>query len=114
MKGCSPPITEADRIRYLAFQDIGCICCIFQGFNQVPPEAHHITQDDNQNTLPLCAWHHRGVPPADLSAAQATGFYGPSLAVSRRDFHEHFGLEEQLLESVNHRIKALLVAQRLG
>lgn len=114
MKGCSPTITRADELRYQAFQDIGCICCVYEGHPQTPAEVHHITQADNQQTLPLCPWHHRGAIPSGLSGAQATAFYGPSLAISRRSFEIHYGLEEQLLESVNLRVRAVLARQALS
>lgn len=108
MKGCSPPITRADELRYLAFQDIGCICCVVEGKPLTPAEVHHITQADNQQTLPLCPWHHRGVIPSGMSGAMATAFYGPSLAISRRSFEMRYGTEEELLKDLDRRMGKIL------
>lgn len=107
MKGCSPAINEADRMRYLAFQDIGCICCVIEKRPQTPAQVHHITQDSNQNTLPLCPWHHQGQAPQGMDDDMATVFYGPSLAVSRRNFEARYGKEEELLVRVNALVQAI-------
>ena len=114
MKGCSPTITRADELRYLAFQDIGCICCVLERHPLTPAEVHHITQDDNQQTLPLCPWHHQGKIPSGLSGSQATAFYGPSLAISRRSFEMHYGTEEMLLAEVNRRVDLIIKRQSLA
>jgi hypothetical protein len=108
VKGCSPAITEADRMRYLAFQDIGCICCVIEGHPQTPAEVHHIIQADNQQTLPLCLWHHRGICTQGLNGALATAFYGPSLAVSRRSFEMRYGTEAELLKRVDGMVAQIL------
>lgn len=108
MKGCSPPITEADRLRYLAFQDIGCIACVIEERRQVPAQVHHITQADNQQTLPLCPWHHQGQPPDGMNGPIAMHVYGPSLAISKRQFQDRYGTEAELLKAVNAMVERIL------
>ena len=108
MRGCSPPITRADELRYMAFQEIGCICCRINGHPGESAEPHHIDQSDNQKTLPLCPWHHRGVPPQGISTRAAESVLGPSLARSRSAFESEYGTEEELLESVNKQVEGVL------
>lgn len=100
MVGRTERITASDRKRFRALQDIGCICCLLDGYRNIPAEIHHITEAGRRlghdHTIPLCPWHHR-------SAAESVydHFKGPSLAKGKRDFEERYGTEIELLAKVN-------------
>lgn len=103
--------TRAQRLRFRALQELGCIACIKEGLGYRAPEIHHIVEGHRRLghdfTLPLCAHHHRGVPFDDLmSLSEMAFFYGPSLGLSKKRFVETYGTERQLLEAVNERIGA--------
>jgi hypothetical protein len=89
-------------------QAYGCICCRKLGFIS-PAEIHHITDGyrlGHDATLPLCPWHHRGVPPCGfVSKKLVATLYGPSLAESKRDFVAEYGSEMELLEEINSWLK---------
>lgn len=104
MVGKTKPHTQEDKWRFRRLQDVGCICCRAYGIVNDQIHAHHILSGNkrmgHQYTLPLCYWHHEGVPPEGLSRAEAEDMVGPSLK-SKRRFNEVFGGELVLLEYVN-------------
>lgn len=90
--------------RFNRFQDIGCLCCAMEGYLDVPVDAHHIVDKGyralsggDDATLPICPWHHRGVPPSGFSEDTAEGYAGPSLALRKKRFKERYGTERELL-----------------
>lgn len=98
----------------MRLQDIGCICCFKEGFPGVPVDAHHLVDKGyrehsggNAATLPLCPWHHRGVPPSGLSESAALFTAGPSLALHKRRFIQTYGTERELLAEVDEEIERL-------
>lgn len=98
----------------MRLQDIGCICCLKEGFNDVPVDVHHIVDKGYRKhsggdyaTLPLCPWHHRGIPPSGFSEDTAVFAAGPSLALHKRRFKQTYGTERELLAEVERRIKDL-------
>ena len=85
-----------------------CIVC-----GAWPAEAHHIVDNGyrrlsggHQATIPLCPWHHRGEPLADVTVRATKELLGPSLARHKREFVARFGTERELLEKVNDLIIA--------
>lgn len=98
----------------MRLQDIGCICCRKEGFRDVPVDVHHLVDKgyrehsggDNA-TLPLCPWHHRGVPPSGLSQDTALLAAGPSLALHKKRFIREYGTERELLAEVERLIHEL-------
>jgi hypothetical protein len=103
-----------DQRRFMRLQDIGCICCLKEGFLHVPVDVHHIVDKGyrehsggHRSTLPLCPWHHRGVPPSGLSEDTALFAAGPSLALHKRRWIETYGTERELLAEVDRRIEEL-------
>jgi len=96
--------TKADRERFQALQDSGCVVCgEFHGHYQ-PPDIHHLVDGyrlGHQFTIPLCEWHHRGVPKAFMSCSETEKELGPSLARSKIDFNISFGTERELLDRTN-------------
>jgi hypothetical protein len=83
---------------------MGCIACRKQGF-QRPAEIHHLVEGyrlGHDATIPLCEWHHRGVPPMmSMTKAHARKLLGPSLEESKRQFVAEYGSEKELLDEVN-------------
>ncbi|MEO1035207.1 MAG: Ref family recombination enhancement nuclease [Pseudomonadota bacterium] len=97
--------SAADKRRYLKLKKLGCICCRRYGI-KTPAQIHHITvarkRLGNEFTIPLCAWHHQGMPfDSDMRPSAVTGVFGPSLALSKRLFIAEFGTELELLDEVN-------------
>jgi hypothetical protein len=89
--------------RYRKLQDYGCVPCRMLGFPGTPGDIHHVVDKgykDNDRTIALCAWHHRGVKPGLVTP----DFLGPSLANGSKPFHERFGTEQKMLEEVNKEI----------
>lgn len=96
--------TKADRERWQLFRHIGCIVTRhkFGVYNDY--DVHHLVEGGrrlgHQYTIPLNPWYHRGVPPMEMTMAEAEDFYGPSLARNKRAFVAKFGTERKLLETV--------------
>ena len=106
-------LTERER-RFMRLQDIGCICCAKEGYPDVPVDVHHLVDKGYREhsggdtaTLPLCPWHHRGVPPSGFSIDTALSYAGPSLALHKKRFIRRYGTERELLAEVDRRIEEL-------
>src|SRR5690606_40472407 len=64
-----PTRAQAWRLEQLA--GMRCIACVIEGRSQPHrTEVHHIVDKGYRShsgghdaTLPLCSWHHRGIPP---------------------------------------------------
>lgn len=93
-----------------------CIACEIEGVQQPSPtEAHHLNLggkagqkrlgDDCQ--IPLCAWHHRGDPPRNVTAGEAAYYLGPSLARDSKLFRFTYGSDAQLLETTNYNLRSI-------
>lgn len=95
--------TIAERRRFGALQEMGCIACRIDGRPGEPPDIHHLVEGGRRIghafSLPLCPWHHRGV--SGMGESLATQLYGPSLARSKRDFVARYGSERELLRMVD-------------
>lgn len=103
--------TEKEKKRFRQLHDLGCICCLVQGIGYVPPDTHHIVDKGyrrlsggHQATIPICPWHHRGLPPSGMSVDDAFLYAGPSLALHKKHFNEIYGGERQLLALVNGKL----------
>lgn len=105
-------VSRADQKRLDWVHEQPCICCEIEklpaGMPRLRVEAHHLVDKGyralsggHQATLPLCSWHHRGVRLEGHSTSAMSSMYGPSLAVSKRQFVAWFGTERQLLARVN-------------
>jgi hypothetical protein len=51
----------------------------------------------DEATIGLSPWFHRGIPPEDMTTAEAIQRLGPSLALEPVRFREVFGTDEELL-----------------
>lgn len=71
MKRSIPPPTKAESDRWGLFRDYGCIVCRRKRKVREPHEVHHLKAGGRNishwHTIPLCAYHHRGVRYAGTS-----------------------------------------------
>jgi hypothetical protein len=102
--------------RFRRLKEMGCIACWYErvagpsGY----PEIHHLNEGGkggqkrrgDEYTIPLCVWHHRGVPYGTIPAKSMELTYGPSLARRSCAFRSRYGSDDQLLRLVNRRIEA--------
>jgi len=107
------PATAAQKARWEAMKALGCIACRAVRMTQPnESEIHHLNEGGqagrkrrgHDETVCLCAWHHRGVLPAGESARFAEWSYGPSLARASKEFRRTFGTDDQLLQQPNELI----------
>lgn len=117
MKHSTGAPTKAERERFAALRELGCICCRMRGLRHWPVEIHHLLSGNRRRghkfTIPLCDFHHRGqwsLVAKRHQAAQAKDMrelFGPSLAHGSKPFRAAFGSDDELLARVNE-----LLAQR--
>jgi len=83
----------------------GCVVCRIQHGAYVDAEIQHLTAGGrrlgHRHTIPLCAWHHRGICAGSITTPEMTRIYGPSFANSRAEFEGAFGSEEHLLDETD-------------
>ena len=105
--------TAAQRARFDAIKDAGCIACrIHWGRDNVTAEIHHLTVGGRHGqkrrghdfTIGLCHWHHRGEWYVG-TAEQMEQLFGPSYAREPRKFREVFGDDDTLLDYQNSLIE---------
>lgn len=123
MKHSTGKPTKAEQARLDAIHAMPCIACdmeatfakrrgeSFDG-QPFPTEAHHIVDKGyrahsggHSATLPLDAWHHRGICLEGLTAREMTFLYGPSLARQKRAFIAIYGAERELLAVIDARLE---------
>jgi hypothetical protein len=99
--------------RFDRLQRIGCIACLMEEIES-QADIHHIISKGyrkhsggDEATIPLCPYHHRGLLPDGMSRMEAEAMYGPSLALSKREFVLHFGTEQTLLALVDAMIEQM-------
>jgi len=90
------------------------MACVYEGVSQPSKtEAHHLVDrgyrkhsGGHDATIPLCAWHHRGLQRDGWIKAEMTAKYGPSLALKKREFVLMYDSERELLAMVNKVLEA--------
>jgi hypothetical protein len=103
-------ITKAHAARFEAIKSLGCLACRKLGVAMFcgPIEAHHLLSGGRRRghlqTIPLGAWHHRGVIWYSLNSEQMKEAFGPSLAKGSKPFHAMFGTDDELLAEVERLI----------
>ena len=101
MNGIKP--NKANKARFEALTELGCIVCLLHQNIKTPPQIHHMagsrTQDGHSKTLPLCYFHHM----ADLQLP-STDFY-ISRHPNKKQFENAYGSEYELLTRVDALIK---------
>ena len=88
-------MNKADKARYDAISQLGCICCLREKGIYSSPEIHHIngrTGNGNQETIGLCYYHHRA--GNDCEAYTSRHPY-------KTRFEARYGTEAELLEDTN-------------
>lgn len=112
MKHSTKKPTPAEQSRLDALHNMQCMCCEIEGVAQpFPTEAQHLVDKGTRKhsgghsaTIPLCAWHHRGICLDGLTGKSMAMHYGPSLALSKRTFCDIYGTERELLMIVDNRL----------
>ncbi|MEA9605730.1 Ref family recombination enhancement nuclease [Xanthomonas campestris pv. plantaginis] len=101
--------TSAQRARFGAICDIGCIVARSLHLGHVPCEIHHLTvggkhgapRRGHDETVGLNSWSHRGEPFGGLSAERCEALFGPSYARQPRRFRQEIGNDDYLLDLQN-------------
>lgn len=101
--------TKAQRARFDAIREIGCIVARRKGLGFVACEIHHLTVGGRHGqkrlghdaTIGLNSWSHRGIPLPGWNAAHCERVFGPSYAREPRRFREEVGDDETLLAFQN-------------
>lgn len=119
--GPTDRITPAHKQRFATMQELGClISLVYFNHPGTPGQVHHIISGGRRlghdATICMKPWYHQGEPPTvryagrliQLTVAQATYRYGPSMAHNPSDFTHRFGTQDELLEMQD----ALIVAYR--
>lgn len=95
--------SKAQRLHFGRMQSFGCCACRRRNIWRAA-EIHHLVDrgtralsGGHDAVIPLCAWHHRGVPDLGVSIATMRTVLGPSLALEKRAFVAEFGSERLLL-----------------
>ncbi len=106
------PILKADRARFELLKQMPCIACVRAGKTILfcgETEIHHLLSGGrrigHQATVPLGAWHHRGVLRGAAGRSAMIGLFGPSLADGSKPFHDKHGTDSELLAETNRRIQ---------
>lgn len=105
--------TKAQALRLARVAAMRCIACEREGVSQPwQTEVHHLVDKGSRKhsgghdaTIPLCAWHHRGLCKENVSGQGMDTLYGPSLARTKRAFVIRYGTERELLATVDGRLE---------
>lgn len=96
---------KAREHRFRRIKEIGCLVCVeFRAC-----DIHHLNlggkagqaRRGDEFTIGLCKWHHVGETPLGMGSKEARIIFGPSLALSSREFREQFGTDDELLRAQN-------------
>ncbi len=95
--------TKAEKERMAKLKGMPCVACLWWILLQdSPTEVHHLLSGNKRRghhyTVPLCVYHHRGIPAATKDEEKTIG---PSLARSSKAFHAAFGTDDELLARTN-------------
>lgn len=92
--------TKNQSRRIEAIKEIGCLACRQMGYFDVPAECHHLLNGyriGHDSTIALCPYHHRGVDITGMGLETLYRILGPSLELNKKEFHETFGTDNELL-----------------
>lgn len=115
----APVITMSRAARAKRFEKLKsspCIACKKEGRINTQVDIHHLNLGGHAGqerrgdayTIPLCLWHHRGIPAQVGNSKMARELLGPSLAKQSKAFRERYGTDDDLLAEVNSLIGASL------
>lgn len=100
--------TKAEKQRMEFLGQFGCIACLSEGYYRWA-DVHHLLSGGrrigHEATIPLCEYHHRGVPicrnaDGNLSKKATYEVLGPCLD-QKRLFVEKYGGEQFLLSIID-------------
>lgn len=102
MVGRAKPATREEKERLQRLHEFPCLCCQMRGVSQPNvTTVHHLLSGGRRRghrySINLCEWHHMARPRSGCSDGEMTDYYGPSLALGSRAFHEAFGSDDELL-----------------
>jgi hypothetical protein len=99
--------TKSERHRMAWMKEDGCIACRQEGRNAVQADVDHEViggkRTGHNRTIPLCPWHHRGIPPFNWTASMARIELGPTKCNEMREFYERFGSFSEMVDATNER-----------
>ena len=113
--------TVAQRERWDAMREIGCLACLVNADEERPtliPHApkldiHHFTNGGRRlghdQTICLCQYHHKGDwwPFESAGYAANNAIFGPSYHRCKKAFHEVYGCDADLLARQNKLLRWL-------
>ena len=100
--------TKAQRERFDAIKEGGCVVAYALGLGFVPCELHHLTEGGRHGAkrrgqdfvVGLNPWSHRGVPFGGWDAERCREVFGPSYASEPRAFRALYS-DDRLMELQN-------------
>jgi len=98
--------TKAERLRMAWIKEDGCGPCRKIGIVNLADADHEVVggkRTGHSRTIPICPWHHRGVPPNGWTASMAEMQLGPTKSRDMRGFYSRFGTFDEQLAEVNER-----------
>jgi hypothetical protein len=111
MKHSTKPPTKSEAARFAKLKALGCVACLKDGRDMdelMPPEIHHQLRGGrrigHEATIPLCYWHHQGLPYDEVPASWFLATLGPSFDKHKFQFRQRYGSDEALLAYVNEQI----------
>ncbi len=99
--------TKAEEARFRKLKDMGCIACRLDALTAdgTEPQIHHFLSGGRRighmATVPLCYWHHNGLPYDGIPSAWLLANVGPSFHKHTREFRARYGTDAELLATVN-------------
>lgn len=101
--------TKSQSARLQAVSQMRCVCCEIEQVQQpFPTEVDHLVDKGyrihsggHDATIPLDAWHHRGVCLNGWTADMMKAHYGPSFALQGRLAAKWYGTKRELLARVD-------------
>jgi hypothetical protein len=103
--------TKSEAARFAKLKALGCVACKLDGLtdDQAEPQIHHFLAGTKRighmATVPLCYWHHNGLPYDGIPTAWLLANVGPSFHKHTRQFRQRYGSDAELLATVNAMIE---------
>lgn len=114
MHSKAKPPTLAEKQRFAAIYEVGCIPCWLKGISFQPCTIQHVVEGrkrlGHDYTYGLCEFHHFGTPKDGWTVKQTEDVLGPSLALSKKRFMQTFGSERELVMVCSEMIRGCLAA----
>lgn len=102
--------TKAESVRFDKLKALGCVACRLDGNGRdgMEPQIHHFLSGNKRighaATVPLCYWHHNGLPYDGVPSEWFLKTLGPSFHKHTRAFRAKYGQDADLLALVNSMI----------